>query len=65
MVVETNKVQSNMAVSDAGTKANPEMVKAAVPAELTRWIDDESFRRQPTRQAINEVTSRYVSGNAS
>ena len=60
MVIETNKVQSNMAVSDAEIKANPEMVKSAVLAELKRWIENESFRRQPIARASNILTSRYV-----
>ena len=49
MVIETNKVQNNMAVSDDEIRNNPDMVKSAVLAEIKRWIDNSSFRRQPAR----------------
>ena len=60
MVIETNKVQNNMAVSDAEAKANPKMVKAAVLAQIKRWIGNGSFQRQPIRLASKVLTSRYV-----
>ena len=59
-LIETNKTQSNMTVSDDEMKQNPEMVKAAILAELRRWVDNGSFRRQPRREAQNLLTSRYV-----
>ena len=60
MVIETNKVQNNMAVSDDEIRNNPEMVKSAVLAEIKRWIDNKSFTRQRSRDASNILTSRYV-----
>ena len=59
-LIETNKTQSNLTVTDDEMRENPEMVKAAILAELRRWVDNSSFRRQPRREAQNLLTSRYV-----
>ena len=59
-LIETNKTQSNMTVSDDEMRQHPEMVKAAILAELRRWVDNGSFKRQPRREAKNLLTSRYV-----
>ena len=59
-LIETNKTQSNMSVSDEDLVKNPELAKAAVLAELLRWIDNTAVQRQSKKDAWNLLTSRYV-----
>ena len=59
-LIETNKTQSNLQVTDEDMRKHPEQVKAAILAELKRWVENDSFKRQPRSQAKNLLTSRYV-----
>ena len=64
LIIETNKVQSNAAVSDDElrelTRKTPEVITAAILAELMRWVDNAAIKRQRRHLARNLVTSRYV-----
>ena len=59
-LIESNKVQSNLHVTDEELRQNPEMARAAVLAELIRWDSNQSIRRKLKKDAINTLTSRYV-----
>ena len=52
-LIETNKTQNNMSVSDEDLRRHPTQVKAAILAELKRWVENDSFRRCLRKDAQN------------
>ena len=56
-LIETSKVQTNMNATPEELAKNPELVKAAVLAEIMRWIEIASFKRQLKSKAGNVLTS--------
>ena len=59
-VIERSAAQSNQDVTAEEIRKNPELVKSAVLAELKRWVDNVSFRRQKRTEAHNTLDARYV-----
>ena len=59
-VIERSSAQSNLAVSDQELKENTKLATEAIQAELQRWVDNGSFRRQSRQYARNIITSRCV-----
>merc|ERR1712197_337843 len=50
-----------MEASPDEVRKHPDLAKAAILAELVRWTSkNQALRRQPRRQAVNLLTSRYV-----
>ena len=61
MIIATNKTQNNMECTPEEVKEHTDLAKAAVLAELLRWTTkNQALRRQPRRDAVNLLTSRYV-----
>ena len=60
LIINTNKTQNNMQCTSDEIKNNTDLVKAAVLAEILRWVNNDSIKRQPRRNAVNLLTSRYV-----
>ena len=60
VVIERNTAQSNQPVTQDEMKKNPEIFKKAITAELQRWVENASFKRQLRKDAENILSSRYV-----
>ena len=60
MIIEVSNAQSNAPVSSDDCRKHPELVKAAVLAEIIRWVQNGGLRRQSRKDARNVLSSCYV-----
>ena len=61
MITATNTTQNNLECSPDEIKQHYDLAKAAILAELIRWTSkNQALRRQPRKEAVNLLTSRYV-----